>query len=140
MAAHRADRTLRPLGIDRLAAQHKLTDEEQIVLLTVYCVALSEDPAAFCFDALGSGMVGIGSPEFWLRFLEATSTADRVRCRSIFAANGRLLKSGLVHLDYRRAGDLMPEDLLWARVQITQGAFDIISGVGPVLNVVEAEG
>lgn len=139
LAAHRADPSAQPLGLDRLAEAHDLNEDERTVLLAAYCVALSEDLASYCFDALGTGFAGLGSPEFVMRLTGATSTADRVRARSLFLETGKLVRSGLVTVDYRRNDDPQPEDLLWSRVRITQSAFDAVSGIsGPVLTLVEA--
>ncbi len=128
LKAHRADPGARQLGLDRLTMTHDLGDDERTILLAAFCFALSEDLSNHTFDDVGSGFGGNGSVEFYCRLLEAVSTRERLRARRHFQPDGRLMKAGLITIDWMRNIDPQPEDLLWCRVRITQKGFDAMSG------------
>ena len=128
LAAHRSDPTARQLALDGLVATHDLSEDERTILLTSFCFALSEDLSNFAFSDVGTGYGGNGSVEFYCRLLGADNTADRVRARSLFLPDSRVIKTGLVRIEAMRNKDFQPEDLLWCRVEITQAGFDAVGG------------
>jgi hypothetical protein len=135
---HRAEPGARMLGVDRLAETHDLGEEARMVLLSCFCSAVSEELAEAVHGDLGVGMYGSQSVEGLLRLLDAQSIANQVRLRRHFATDAPLVKAGLILIDHYRSDPTAPEDLLACRVRITQAAWDVLVGGGPVLTVVLA--
>jgi hypothetical protein len=136
LQAHRADPGARKLGIDRLAEAHALQEEACMVLLSCFCSAMSEEKAEAVHGDLGVGMYGSRSVEGLLRLLDAQSIADRVRLRRLFSPEAPLVKAGLVLIDHYRSDPTAPEHLLGCRVVLSQAAWEILVGWGPVLTLV----
>ena len=137
--AHRADPAARPLGIDRLSQKFHLDldPDAEMVLMSALCAALSEEMFEAVHSDLGTGMYGSQCIEGLLRLLDAKSVGDRIRLRRVFAAaDAPLIRCGLIVLDALRNDEILPEDLLGARVRLTQVAFDILVGEGPSLRLV----
>ena len=126
--AHRADRTARPLGLDRLVLTHELGEDEEMILLTVVCGAISEDMANVLYGDLCVGYFGNATLEGVSRMLDAQTTADRLRVRRMLGPDAPLVKGGMIVLDLMTNRPTFPDDLLGARLRITEQAFCTLVG------------
>ena len=127
-AAHRTDVTAQPLGIDLLASAHELGEDEEIVILTAACGAISEEMSNAMYGDLAIGFYGNATMEGISRLLDAQNTAGRLAVRGLFRDDAALLKGGLIVLDHLTNRPTYPDDLLGARLRITAQAFSILVG------------
>jgi hypothetical protein len=126
--AHRADRTARPLGLDRLVLTHELGEDEEMILLTVVCGAISEEMSNILYGDLAVGFYGNATLEGVSRMLDARTTADRLRVRRLLAPDAPLVKGEMIVVDLMTNRPSFPDDLLGARLRITEQAFATLVG------------
>ncbi len=126
--AHRADRTARPLGLDRLVLTHELGEDEEMILLTVVCGAISEEMSNVLYGDLCVGFYGQATLEGASRMADAQTTADRLRVRRMLAPDAPLVRGGMVVLDLMTNRPTFPDDLLGARLRITTEAYCTVVG------------
>ncbi len=126
--AHRADTTARPLGLDRLALTHELGEDEEMILLTVVCGAISEEMSNILYGDLAVGFYGNATLEGVSRMLDAQTTADRLRVRRMLRDDAPLVKGGVIVLDLMTNRPAFPDDLLGGRLRITEQAFATLVG------------
>ena len=100
--AHRADPTARPLGLDRLALTNELGEDEEMILLTVVCGAISEEMANVLYGDLAVGFYGNATLEGVSRMLDAQTTADRLRVRRMLRDDAPLVKGGVAVISASR--------------------------------------
>ncbi len=136
LVAHRADPSVRTLGLDRLVLTHDLGEAEEIIVLTALCGAISEEKCAELFGDLAVGYCGNMTVEGVSRLLDAQTTADRLRVRRLLAADAPLVKGGVVVIDHFTREPLYPDDFLGARIRVTEPIFLILVGGTPPLNLV----
>lgn len=135
-AAHCADEAARPLGIDLIGQD--LCDEEQMVLLTALCGALSEERSTELFGDLAVGYYGNMSVEGIARLLDAQTTEQRLRVRKMLSADAPLVKRSLVFIDHLTNRPSWPDDLIGARLRITAEAFSVLVGDATALPAIPA--
>ena len=134
--AHRADTAARPLGLDRLSLLRQLCEDEEVVVLAALCGAISEEGSTVMFGDLAIGYFGNMTVEGVSRLLDAQTTADRLRIRRMFQDDSPLVKGGVIVVDHLTREPAYPDDLLGARLRLTDRAFATLVGDGPVLSVV----
>lgn len=126
--AHRKSRSSPQLGLDALTAKHKLSPEEQTVL--IIC-------AVCCFgqrmteEVLGSFNSYCGSVSVLdcIDMLAPASLSDRLQFRAIF--DGTLVKAGLIELS-EVSKNTSPAAFLANEVRLSAIAYDAIVAGGAV--------
>jgi hypothetical protein len=135
--ATRADPSRRPLGLDQVTDIHDLSEFEEIVLLTATCAAISEDVANVLWGDLGVGFYGNQTLEGLSRMADAQTTAERLRVRRLLSAEGRLVKSGLLAIDFLTNRPAFPDDFLGARIRLTENGLRVLTGDEPAPTTAE---
>lgn len=124
LAVHREEGSF-VLGLDRLAAEADLGEDERTILLCCFVAALSENLAGETFADLDFGICIYVTVELLYRVLEADRVADRLRVRRMLDAEAPLRKHGLVMLDGRLVPDV-PDSFNSATVRLTSRAFGVL--------------
>lgn len=127
-AAHSADAPVQPLGLDVLTQAHGLSQDEEIVILTAACGAISESASSEMYGDLAVGYFGNATTEGVSRLLDAQTTADRLRVRKLFRDDAALLRNKIIAFDLMTNRPAMPDDLLGARIRITDQGFAVLVG------------
>lgn len=136
LAAHRSDLTTRPLGFARIVHDHDLGEDEQMVVLAALCGAISEERSQDLWGDLAVGYYGLLTVEGVSRLLDAHATAERLRVRRMLREDGKLVRSGVLVLDHLTQAP-QPDDVLGARLRLTEKAFSVLTGEAPGLKLLE---
>lgn len=131
LAAHRADDAAPALGLEVLRVEHGLDDNEQIIVVALALVAISETLAA---ETLGDMASGFGMTINSLMLLLAPEQSpwqieDWLNWRSYFRPEAKLVVGGVIRVD--RSEDDGPADLPGSWVSVTAKGFRGVTGVTP---------
>jgi len=115
------------LGIDTLAEQHQLCEEEQLILLVALLPAISSVLAEDVLGGVGSFYASVSVSDI-IRILDPQGPGDWIAARRYFLPDAPLVKGGLLVLDSHRDDDERPDTLLSSDVTVGMEAFHILTG------------
>jgi len=124
--AHRvSDRPL--LGIDVLAEQHRLNEEERLILLVALLPAISQTLAEDVLGGVGSFYASVSVSDL-IRILDPQGPGDWIAARRYFLPEAPLVKGRLLGIDSHREDDERPDSLLTSDVTVSMETFHILTG------------
>lgn len=126
--AHRADPKAHPIGLDQIVQANELGGDEEMIVLAAVCGAISEDTSNALYGDLAVGYFGNATMEGVSRLLDARTTADRLRVRRMLSPKASLVAGGVIVVDLLTNRPAYPDDMLGARLRITEQAFSTLVG------------
>jgi len=131
MEAHRADDAAPTLGLEVLRVEHDLDDHEQVILVALTLVGISETLAT---ETLGEMALGSGLTINDMMLMLAPERSpweiqDWLAWRAYFQPEAKLMKAGLIRVDHTE--DDGPAELPGAWAYITGKGFLGVTGVTP---------
>ena len=125
--AHRMSN--RPLlGIDVLAEQHRLSEEERLILLVALLPGISSVLAEDVLSGIGSFYASVSVSDIVRVALDPKGPGDWIVARRYFIPDAPLVAGGLLVIESHESGDERPDTLLSSDVTVGMEAFHILTG------------
>lgn len=130
LAVHQADPDATVLGLELLRSEHRLNDDEVLVLVACTVVAISSNLASEVMAELCGAPYGI-QVEDLLALLDPCCSPHGLEQLLTFRAyfrpeTSKLIQAGLISVDGK--DDTPPADLLGDWVQVTSAGFKAVTG------------